>query len=157
MWRTFRITNHWINRLVFGGLGALFIAAAVVVGTVFTQGSPIRWIYYTPERLAQAQAERKIVVLEFTAAWCLNCHALEQGVLHNPGIVALLNADSVAPIKVDITGNNPAGNDKLVEVGRRTIPYLVIYGPDGKEIFASDAYTVEQLTQILQQAKAASL
>jgi thiol:disulfide interchange protein len=94
------------------------------------------------------------VVLEFTAAWCLNCHALEKTVLHNRAVVRLLNSKSVAPIKVDITGNNPAGSQKLVDVGRRTIPYLVIYARDGKQLFASDAYTVEQLTQVLQQAGA---
>ena len=93
-------------------------------------------------------------LLEFTAAWCLNCHALEQAVLHNPRVVTLLNAANVVPIKVDITGNNVPGSKKLLEAGRRTIPFLVVYAPDGKEVFSSDAYTVEQLVRALTEAGA---
>jgi hypothetical protein len=58
----------------------------------------------------------------------------------------------VVPIKVDLTGDNPAGNRKLIEAGRRSIPYLVIYSPDGNEIFASDAYTAEQIVDAIKKA-----
>jgi hypothetical protein len=57
-------------------------------------------------------------------------------------------------MKVDITGNNRQGNQKLLEVGRRTIPYLVVYSPDGKQVFASDAYTVDQVLKALKEAEA---
>jgi len=133
-------------------MGLAIAATGVWVGVRLTHGSPIQWTYYTPARLLKAQQERKVVVIEFTAAWCLNCHALEQAVLHDSKVVEVLNDPAVAPIKVDITGNNPAGNQKLVEVGRRTIPYLLIYGSDGNELFASDAYTVTQLLNVLKGA-----
>ena len=129
----------------------LLIVAGLMVGFRFTRGSPIKWVYYTPERLAQAQQQKNAVVLEFTAAWCLNCHFLEKNVLHDPKVVALLNSKGVTPIKVDLTGNNTAGDKKLIDVGRRTIPYLVVYSADGKEVFSSDAYTVQQLTGALKE------
>ena len=151
-WRTIRLTPSLGKRLIFGGVGGILVLAAIGVGSAFTKGSPIDWIYYTPRRLADAQRENKVVVLEFTAAWCLNCHALEKAVLHSPAVVRLLNSKEVAPFKIDLTGNNTVGNQKLIDVGRRTIPYLVVYGADGKEIFASDAYTVEQLTEALHKA-----
>jgi thiol:disulfide interchange protein DsbD len=151
-WRTWSIANKLAQRLLFGALGLTIILAGSVVGTRFTRVSPIHWIYYTPERLARAQQQHKIVVMDFTAAWCLNCHALEQGVLHNERVVRLLNSTIVAPIKVDITGNNPIGNAKLVEVGRRTIPYLIVYNIRGAEVFTSDAYTVEQLVDAIERA-----
>jgi len=144
-WRTFQIAARKLSRIVFGTLALAILSAALVIGLRFTQSSPIHWVYFTPERLATAQHQAKVLVLEFTAAWCLNCHALEQAVLHDPRVVALLNSRNVIPIKVDLTGNNPAGNRRLIEAGRRTIPYLVIYSPDGNEIFASDAYTVDQI------------
>jgi hypothetical protein len=66
-----------------------------------------------------------------------------------------MNSSNVVPIKVDLTGNNPAGNAKLIEVGRRAIPYLVIYSPNHNQIFASDAYTVEQVLNALSKASPA--
>jgi len=149
-WRTVRITSNSARRALFSGLGVALIVIGATVGVRFTRGSPIHWIYYTPERLAGAVAQKKIVVLDFTAAWCLNCRALEEGVLHNPQVVQLLNSPEVAPIKVDITGNNPAGDRKLVEVGRRTIPYLVVYSRSGQEVFSSDAYSVEQVSDAIE-------
>ena len=83
--------------------------------------------------------------MDFTAEWCLNCKALEQGVLHHPKIVTLLAREDILPMKVDITGNNPSGKAKLREVGNLTIPLLIIYSPSGKQIFKSDFYTVDQL------------
>jgi len=154
-WRTFQITSRASRRVLFGATGALLVLAAVLMGVRFTKGSPIHWIYYTPERLAEAQRSGKLVVLEFTAAWCLNCLALERGVLHQPKVVQLLNSTDVAPIKVDITGKNPQGNQKLVEVGRRPIPYLIVYSPSGQEVFSSDAYTVDQLVRAIEEARSA--
>src|SRR5437763_1612142 len=43
-------------------------------------------------RSSTQQKGRKVVLLEFTAAWCLNCHALEQAVLHHPRVLKLLNS-----------------------------------------------------------------
>jgi len=151
-WRTVQITSRKLFRCAFGMPGLLLIIAGFAIGTRFTRESPIHWVYFTPERLATAQHQAKVLVLEFTAAWCLNCHALEQAVLHDPRVVALLNSRNVIPIKVDLTGNNPAGNRRLIEAGRRTIPYLVIYAPDGNEIFSSDAYTVDQILDAINKA-----
>jgi thiol:disulfide interchange protein DsbD len=152
-WRTIRITPRIGRRLGFGGLGVAMILAGVLLAVAFTARSPINWVYYTPERLDQAQSEGKVVVLEFTAEWCLNCHTLEQAVLHRPQVVELFNADDVIPIKIDLTGNNPSGNAKLTEVGRRTIPLLIIYDRQGEEVFRSDAYTQAQVIQAVQTAR----
>ena len=150
--RTLRLAPAIGRRIVFVGMGVALVAVAVTLGVRLTDRGPINWTYYTPERLQQASASQKVIVLEFTAEWCLNCHALEQAVLRQPAVVELLNRPDVAAIKVDITGNNEDGDRKLVEVGRRSIPYLVIYDPAGRRVFSSDAYTVEQVTRAMQKA-----
>lgn len=148
--RTFKITAAGGKRILFGGLGALLVLAGALIGNRFSDRGPIEWVYYTPERFAAAANGDQIIVLEFTAEWCLNCHALEQAVLHSADVVAALNSERVTPIKVDLTGNNAPGNEKLLEVGRRTIPLLVVYGPGGAELFKSDAYTVRQVLEAIQ-------
>ncbi len=82
----------------------------------------------------------------------MNCKAMEQGVLNNPKILALFERDDIAPMKVDITGNNPAGKAKLREVGNLTIPLLVIFSSDGKQVFKNDFYTVKKKKKAVKEA-----
>ena len=153
MLRTFRITPRIGPRIVFGGLGALILAASILVAVRMTDKGPIDWIYYTPERLAEARSDGDVVVLDFTAEWCLNCKTLEATVLATKQVAAALNGDGVVAMKVDLTGNNEAGNALLRESGRLTIPLLVVLAPDGTEIFKSDAYTPRQVLDAIAQAK----
>lgn len=151
--KTIQLTPSPVKRVIFAGLGVFLIAAAAHIGFRFTDRGPIKWIYYTEPRLAEAQGAKKIVVLEFTAEWCLNCKALEETVLRSERIAKLFNAPDVAPIKIDLTGNNEAGNKKLNEVGRRTIPLLIIHDAAGKEVFRSDAYTAGQVVEAMAKAR----
>ena len=151
-YRTYRITSNTKLRAVFAGIG-LMIVALSAWGTVhLTDKGPVDWVYYTPHRFEAAKADRKVIVLVFTAEWCLNCKALEQGVLKNPEIVKLLAQDAIVPMKVDITGTNPAGKAKLREVGNLTIPLLIVFSPDGDQVLKSDFYTVGQVYDAISKA-----
>jgi thiol:disulfide interchange protein DsbD len=144
-YRTLQITSKIKVKAVFAGAGMLVIALSAWGAMRLTDQGPVDWVYYTPQRFEAATGNRKIVVMVFTAEWCLNCKALEQGVLKNPKIVKLLAREDIVPMKVDITGNNPAGKAKLREVGNVTIPLLIIFSPNGEQRFKSDFYTVDQV------------
>lgn len=148
-WRTLRLIQGRVVRSIGVLLSVGLIWAGLALGYALTRTSPVRWVYYTPERLDQARAQGRVIVLEFTAAWCLNCETLERAVLHHAQIVDLLNSDKVIPIKVDLTGKNKAGNELLIQSGRRTIPFLIVYSASGKPVFESDAYTVAQLAEAI--------
>ena len=105
---------------------------------------------YTPAKLAQAQTDGKAVLVDFTAQWCLNCQVLEHQVLHSDQVVQLLSTGKVIPMKVDLTSANPDGSALLEKAGRVTIPLLVIYDANGKELFKSDSYTISQVSKVLQ-------
>jgi thiol:disulfide interchange protein DsbD len=133
-----------------GGVAAVAIC---LYGAVrLTDTGPVAWATYTPERLARAFKEHKTVVMIFTAEWCLNCKALEQSVWTNPVLAKLVSDPSVAPIKVDLTGNNPEGRKKLQEAGSLTIPLLIVYRADGWAVFRSDFYTADQVVQVVTRA-----
>ena len=90
--------------------------------------------------------------MDFTAEWCLNCKALEESVLHDKRVIRILAQEHIVPMKVDITGNNPAGKAKLKAVGSLTVPLLIIFAPDGKAVFKSDFYTVDQVLGAIKKA-----
>ncbi len=152
-WRTVQISHRTVTRVVFVGLGALMAVGSVYLASGFVQQGPIPWQYYTPERFEEAKANGQTVVMEFTAEWCLNCKTLEETVLKNPQVVALLNEADVVPMRVDLTGNNTAGNAMLKAVDRVTIPLLVVFAPDGREVYKADFYTVDQVVAAVGEAR----
>jgi thiol:disulfide interchange protein DsbD len=113
-------------------------------------------VYYTPDRFEETLKNGDVVVLEFTAEWCLNCKALEQTVLADDEVVNLFKNGDVVPMKVDLTGNNILGNDLLAEVGGLRIPLLIIYTPEGHEVFRGDFYTVDQVIDAVTEARQSS-
>lgn len=153
-YRTIRIASKNFQRLLFVSLGVILVVSSLYGGMRLTDRGPVDWIYYTPQRFQQAIDQRKIVVMVFSAEWCLNCKALEQSVLTSAPVVEQFTREDVAPIKVDITGNNPQGKAKLQEIGHLTIPLLVVYSPAGKEVFRSDFYTVGQILAAVEKARA---
>jgi len=151
--RTIAITSHAGRRVVFGGIGVLIVAVSAFIGVEQTSKGPIAWTYYTESRLAEATTRGDVVVLEFTAEWCLNCKLLEATVLHAPEVASVLNGAGVAAIKVDITGNAKAGNKKLNDSGSVTIPFLVVLAPDGQPVFKGSEYTRQQIIDAVAAAR----
>lgn len=151
-YRTLQIASGPKVRPFFAGVGVVLIALAAWGSIRLTDKGVIDWVYYTEKRFQEATEARKVVVMVFTAEWCLNCKALEKAVLDDPAVIQLLARREIVPMKVDITGNNPAGKAKLREVGNLTIPLLVIFSPHGQQVFKSDFYTVEQVLDAVAKA-----
>lgn len=151
-YRTFALTRSAGRRVAFAVLGVLVAVASMTGATSLTAGGPVKWIYYTEDRFAEALEDGKTVLMDFTAEWCLNCKALEHAVLYSDDVVDLLESDNVVAIKVDITGNNEAGTAMLNRAGSLTIPYLAIYAPSGDQVFRSEAYTRTEVIEAIQSA-----
>jgi thiol:disulfide interchange protein DsbD len=167
-YRTIKITSSPVRRVVFTAFGLALLTSGAYLGLAFGGTGGLRatreagltreetlWSYYTPQRLEQALSDGRVVVLDFTADWCLNCKALERTVLSDPRVVALLGEQDIAAMKVDLTGNNPAGNALLQRVGRVAIPVLVVLDRTGGMVFNRDYYYAEQVLDAVAAARAA--
>ena len=150
-WRTLVLAPNRKVKSLFTGLGLAIMAVSVYGALQLTSRGAIAWVYYSPERFEQAVQEDKVVVMVFTAEWCLNCKVLEQGVLESRSIVELLSRKEIVPMKVDITGSNPPGREMLRQVGSLSIPLLVIFSKNGNQVYKSDFYTAEQLYEAVTQ------
>lgn len=152
-YRSMRLAAKKTIKTVFVSLGIILMVLPIWGAMKLSGEGPIDWVYYTPERFEAAVRQNKIVVMDFTAEWCLNCKALEESVLHDRKIVNLLADEDIVPMKVDITGNNPAGKAKLKEVGSLTVPLLVVFSSKGKAVFKNDFYTAGQVWGAVEQAR----
>lgn len=77
----------------------------------------------------------KYVLFDFYADWCGPCRALEPHLLELAG----QHADRLALRKVDVINWE---SEVARQYGMTSIPYLVLYGPDGNRLAAGDAGSV---------------
>ena len=150
--RAWMIAKSPARRVIWAVVGLIAVALAVEGGRSFTAKGPIDWVYYTPARFQNALNEGNVVVMDFTAEWCLNCKSLEHGVLNTDQVSGMLAQPGVVPMKVDITGNNPDGKAQLKQAGSLTIPLLVVYDPTGVEAFKADFYTAQEVVEAVERA-----
>lgn len=140
-------------RAIWSGVGLLMLALSVWLGPAMTREGPIHWTYFTPQRLNEARARNDVIVMDFTAEWCLNCKALEHSQLNQGAVASLLNTPGVTPVKVDITNNRSTEvNALFAAVDRVTIPLLVVFDRRGNAVFKSDTYTAQQVVDAVASA-----
>jgi len=151
-WRTLRIAKTARSKVVFVAIGLFITTVSMAIPPIFTY-ERLPWRKFTPEALVAAQKDGKVVVLDFTAEWCINCKTFEKTILESDEVSGVLNESGVQLLKADITGNNPAGTAKLAELGRVTIPLLVVYAPNGVEVLKSEAYTRQQVVDAVRKAQ----
>jgi suppressor for copper-sensitivity B len=158
--QTVRISKRVGPRLVFGFIG-LFIALSGS-GLAYNQTNHLYenfvenlWQPFSPEFLETTLASGQIVVLDFTAEWCLNCKALEATILSRSPVKPELLADDVVPMVADLTSMSAPGWDFLRdELGQTGIPLLVVYAPGESEpIWLSNAYSPGQVVDAISRAR----
>jgi thiol:disulfide interchange protein DsbD len=107
------------------------VAAALVAFRSPTTG--VTWDAYTDAAVAQAKAQGRPVVLDFSADWCVPCHELDQTTFTDRAVV-----EALAPftrLKVDFTrADDPltvALRDRYAITG---VPTILFLGADGAEV-----------------------
>ncbi len=159
-WLVYRVpqassSRRWRLAVQTAGVVGVLLTA-VTVRSLASHG-PIDWIAYTPERFAEARERGSVIVMDFTAEWCLNCKALEVTVLHRDRVVEVLESPGVVPIRVDLTTSNPPGQAKLKELGWGGIPLLAIFGPGVgyRDPIRYDSYTAGMVEAAISRATSA--
>jgi thiol:disulfide interchange protein len=149
--RTFGITKSSLRRGAFTVLALLMFAATSFWAWVQTDTAYRShvWRDFDPARFAAAKAEGKIVVLDFTADWCLNCKTLKATVLTTDRMIEVITQPDVVPMKVDLTAEDAPGWELLRYYGQTGIPLLVVERPGLAEPWKSNAYTLANVLEAM--------
>lgn len=120
------------NFFRFGlGIGIMVFGVWYIASTEATEaGLPFK--EYTHERFETALMEKKPVMLDFSAEWCLPCKELNIYTFSDERVVAL--ADSFEPLVVDLTridDEKLAVKKKFDVLG---VPTIILFNADGKEV-----------------------
>lgn len=169
--KTFKITSSIGKRVAFSIVGLIIGGVALVFAMNATAKAeknwlklremqvdggtyvPGAWNEYSPEKFEAARAAGHIVVLDFTATWCINCKVLKATVLNPDPVGTALEAKDIVPFTVDLTSNSAPGWKLLEELGQTGIPQLFIYTPGSDTPWQSSAYTPQQVMSALEAAR----
>jgi thiol:disulfide interchange protein DsbD len=93
----------------------------------------VEWLHDEAEALAQAAAEGKPVMIDFTADWCAACKELEHLTYPDARIVAA--SAGFVPVMIDATrSDDPIVNALLKKYDVGGLPMIHFLRPDGSLI-----------------------
>ncbi|MCA9274746.1 MAG: thioredoxin family protein [Phycisphaerales bacterium] len=154
--QTIRITKSLGKRAVFGIIGLFFAFSGsyVAYGQTMHQYHNF-WQPYSREFLQASLDNGQIVVLDFTAEWCLNCKTLEAAVLSKEPVKPELLSADVVPMVADLTSLSAPGWSFLNnDLGQTGIPFLAIFSPGQEDpVWVSNAYTSKQVLEGIELAR----
>jgi thiol:disulfide interchange protein len=113
------------------------------------------WQRYESGPFEAARARGDVVVLDFTAEWCINCKVLKATVLSTDRVKTALDQEGVSSFLADITSGKAPGREQLKALGERTIPLLVVWGPGLDKPWKANAYTPDEVVNVIERAKGA--
>lgn len=124
-------------------LGALIALAAVAGGAVWpayavadtpkTESAELDTQAYTPGKLAALRAEGRVVLVNYTAAWCVSCQVNDRVALSTAAVSDALKRDNAVYLKADWTKRDAAIAAELARFGRAGVPLYLVYGAGGGE------------------------
>ncbi len=111
----------------------------------------VDWQPYDTKLIQQAVAQKRPVLLDFTADWCTNCKIVDKRIYHDPDIAQLIQEKDVLAVKADTTlMDYPATADfKTIYGEAGNVPVNIVLLPDGSYQKLRGIFDKDQLTQIL--------
>jgi len=118
-------------------MGSALVVASPDAVRVVVSGGPSStatanaWEPYSRARLDELRAAGRIVFVEFTADWCVICHANDAMVLSRPWAQRLFSEHRVALLRADWTRQDATITQALAELDRNSVPVYAVYSGSG--------------------------
>lgn len=107
-------------------MGLLVLATAVWFGYVFFHQVTEKRVAFTPQ-LEDALKSGRVVFVDFTADWCINCKYNEKVVLKSAAVQEAFKKNNILFLTADWTNGEEDITKLLKQFGRAGVPAYVIY------------------------------
>ena len=102
-----------------------------VPGIVSHNTEEITWVTDWDGAFERARGEKKVVVVDFYADWCVWCRRLDTTTYRDPEVVRYMS-EEVIPVKMDVEAR--PGKALANKYGVDGLPTIVILSPEGEEL-----------------------
>lgn len=112
------------------------------------------WQPFSLAALQRGLADHRIVIIDWTATWCINCRVVEATVLDSDPVQQAFREKNVLLLKADISSPNPAAEKLMQDLGSRSIPFLAIFSPARPQspVVLRDLYSRDRVLREVQAA-----
>lgn len=112
------------------------------------------WERFSIARLKEATSQGKTVLVDFTAAWCPNCHVNERVALNVEGTRKVVDELDVIVLQADWTNQDEEITSILRRLGFSSIPLTAIFpaGNPNKPILLDGLFTADTVQARLREA-----
>jgi thiol:disulfide interchange protein DsbD len=121
-----------------------------------TAAGALPWQPYDAASFAAQRDSGRIVLVDFTADWCLTCKVNEHVAFGSGAVRAAIRDHGVTLLRADWTTRDPVVTRALAAFGRNSVPFVVIYprARDAAPIVLPTLLTPGIVTSALERAAA---
>ncbi len=116
----------------------IFIGGAIwwgIPAKEVVQEGGIAWQKYSTDAISKAASDKKPVIIDFYADWCIPCKELDKFSFSDKRVVAV--SQGFVMLKADLTkANSDEVKGLIAQYGIRGVPTVIFISADGQEITA---------------------
>jgi suppressor for copper-sensitivity B len=112
------------------------------------------WAPFNGDTFDQILAEHDVVVVDFTATWCMTCITIEKTVLESREVLDYVDKNNVATIQADVSDTSGEEMQFLDALGGLPVPVIAVFSradPGNPKIFRGTLLT-QQLLDAMEKA-----
>ncbi len=94
---------------------------------VYTDTYGQQWEDFSEKHLSELLASKRVVYLDFTAAWCITCQVNKKLVFSSSEVRDFISSNNIALIRADWTNQDPSITEALAKFGRQGVPLNVVF------------------------------
>lgn len=130
IWLAERIGRNMLGKVV---AGIVILAAFIVPATATTWSKAEAQVTanaWSPEKVAELQAEGRVIFVDFTARWCVTCQ-FNKSAIHDASVTRTFADLDVAFLEADWTNKDKVIADELAKHGAAGVPLYLVYPAKG--------------------------
>ena len=104
-----------------------------IISPFENKSSKFEWMEFDKMTLNKLIQDNKIVLLDFTADWCITCQLNKKTTLENSKLQSFFNKENVLLMRGDWTKRDEKILNFIKSYDRLGIPVNIIYGPNNKK------------------------